>query len=131
MLTSLLQYSQYSTVFFLIILAHFSENWGFLSLSPIGAANLFSLVFGRNLDAHDSSPHQALNSALTDVYSAPQCLQGLSCYVDTIYLTIFATFLAILLSIWAGYRDRLKIAASRKTRLAGRSEVIWQDEEVG
>ena len=113
-----------------ILSAHFSENWGYLSLSPIGAGNLFSLVFGRNLDAHRTSPtHNALlNPPPVHVYSAPQCLLGLNCYLDTIYITMLATFLAILLSIWAGYRDRLKIAMSRKTKLAGRSEVIWQDE---
>jgi len=110
---------------------HFSENWGYLSLSPIGAGYLFSLVFGRNLDAHDSSPnHDALNSALSHVYSAPQCLEGLNCYVTTIYLTMLATFFAILLSMWAGYRDTLKIAASEKARLSSTSEVIWQDEEA-
>lgn len=31
---------------------HFSENWGFLSLSPLLGGNLFSIAFGRNLDAH-------------------------------------------------------------------------------
>ena len=100
-----------------ILSAHFSENWGYLSLSPIGAGNLFSLIFGRNLDAHRSSPtHDALlNPSPVHVYSAPQCLLGLNCYLDTIYITMLATFLAILLSIWAGYRDRLKIAMSRKT----------------
>ena len=56
-------------------------------------------------------------------------LLGLNCYLEAIYLTMFATFLAILLSIWAGYRDALKIAMSRGTKLAGRSEVIWQDED--
>lgn len=33
--------------------AHFSENWGFLSLSPLVGGNLFSIVFGRNLNAHE------------------------------------------------------------------------------
>jgi len=96
------------------------------------AGNLFSLVFGRNLDAHGSSSAyegRALNPPL--IYSTPQCLQGPSCYVDTIYLTMLATFLCILLSIWAGYRDRLKIAMSHKTKLANRSEAVWQDEEEG
>ncbi|EDQ98764.1 uncharacterized protein LACBIDRAFT_192361 [Laccaria bicolor S238N-H82] len=74
---------------------HFSENWGYLSLSPMAAGNLFSLVFGRNLDAHEASPSQ--------------CGQGLECYVATIYLTIGATFLSILLSLWAGWRDWRKI----------------------
>ena len=113
-----------------ILSAHFSENLGYLSLSPI-AGNVFSLIFGRNLDAHKSSQDHdnLLNPPSIHVYSVPQCLLGLNCYLDAIYLTMLATFLAILLSIWTGYRDTMKIEKSRKTTLAGRSEVIWQDEE--
>src|ERR1700678_1081973 len=99
----------------------------------MAAGNLFSLIFGRklNLDAHDSPPiHDALKSPLAHVYSAPRYLEGIHCYVDSIYLTMLATFLAILLSVWAGYRDRLKIA-SCNTKIAGRSEVVWQDKEGG
>ena len=117
---------------------HFSENLGFLFVSPIVAGNLFSLLFGRNLDAHRSSPpnpthnHPHNPPPLLHVYTtAPQCLLGLNCYRNTIYLTMFATFLAILLAIWAGYRDWLKIAILRKTELVDtRSDLIWQDEEV-
>ena len=109
--------------------AHFSENWGYLCLSPIVAGNLFSIVFGRNLDAHDGS--HTSNAPLADGYSAPQCLQGLNCYVDTIYLTMLATFLCVLLSIWAGYRDRVKIATSRKILSSSRIELNGLDEEVG
>ena len=105
--------------------AHFSENWGYLALSPMVAGNLFSLVFGRNLDAHDSTRHVVPNPP--QVYS-PQCLLGLRCYLDSIYLTMIATFLAVLLSIWAGYRDRQKIAVLRKSIPPSGSEVIWQDE---
>ncbi|KAF8147204.1 major facilitator superfamily domain-containing protein [Crassisporium funariophilum] len=106
---------------------HFSENWGYLSMSPMAAGNLFSVIFGRNLDAHDAAPpHHARSAA--DIVSAPQCLQGLACYVDTIYLTIAATFVSLLLSIWAGYRDRQKIAASYRTKVS-RREVIWEDDE--
>ena len=117
--------------------AHFSENLGYLFLSPLVGGNLFSLLFGRNLDAHRSPtppttpppPHDT-SLALLDhrsppsppppvqVYdSTPQCLLGINCYRDTLYLTMFATFLAILLSIWAGYRDRQKITMLRKTKL--------------
>ena len=117
----------------ILLSAHFSENLGYLLLSPIVAGNLFSILFGRNLDAHRNSPAHLNSPPRLHVYynSAPQCLLGLNCYVDTIYLTMLATFLAILLSIWAGYRDRLKIAKLRKTELAGRSEAIYRDEEVG
>jgi hypothetical protein len=110
--------------------AHFSENWGYLSMSPIVAGNLFSLVFGRNLDAHDGSSVKSsvIRSA---VAAAPQCLEGLECYVNTIYLTSGATFLSVLLSIWAGYRDREKIAASRlRKRYLRRSTIQdWEREE--
>ncbi|KAF8189660.1 major facilitator superfamily domain-containing protein [Pholiota molesta] len=109
---------------------HFSENWGYLSMSPIVAGNLFSLVFGRNLDAHDGSSVKSsvIRSA---VAAAPQCLEGLECYVNTIYLTSGATFLSVLLSIWAGYRDREKIAASRlRKRYLRRSTIQdWEREE--
>ena len=50
-------------------------------------------------------------------------LLDLNCYLEAIYLTMIATFSAILLSIWAGYRDTLKIAMSRRTKLAGRSNL--------
>ena len=107
-----------------ILSAHFSENWGYLSLSPMGAGNLFSLLFGRNLDAHSPPVHNTLvNTPPIHVYSAPQCMLGLDCYLDTIHITMLATFLAILLSIWAGYRDRLKIAMLRKAKLAAGLEV--------
>ena len=99
--------------------AHFSENLGYLFLSPLVGGNLFSLLFGRNLDAHRSTPSHdvLLDRPPLHVYSAPQCLLGLNCYRDTLYLTMLATFLAILLSIWAGYRDRQKITMLRKTKL--------------
>lgn len=67
---------------------HFSENWGYLSLSPMAAGNLFSLVFGRNLDAHEASPSQLSGTFLPEVSAEPRCGQGLECYVATIYLTI-------------------------------------------
>ncbi|KAF8905752.1 major facilitator superfamily domain-containing protein [Gymnopilus junonius] len=104
---------------------HFSENWGYLSMSPIIAGNLFSLIFGHNLDAHDGSEPATGATVIT----APQCLQGLECYVNTIYLTTAATFLAMLLSIWAGLRDRRKIAASRRMmKISTRTEAAWEDD---
>ncbi|KJA16098.1 hypothetical protein HYPSUDRAFT_47749 [Hypholoma sublateritium FD-334 SS-4] len=108
---------------------HFSENWGYLSMSPMAAGNFFSLIFGRNLDAHD--PGTTDDALLTRVAaSAPQCLEGIECYVDTIYLTAGATFLSMLLSIWAGYRDRQKIAAARHQRRLRRSVSTWEEHEV-
>ena len=108
--------------------AHFFENLGYIYLLSV-ASRLFPLVFGRNLDAHDGTrDHDALNPPFTHVYSPPQCLLGLKCYSDAIYFTMVTTLLAILLSIYACYRDRLKIAMACKTKLAGACEVIRQDE---
>lgn len=76
--------------------------------------NLFSLVFGRRRDLgkHDgtnTNGHPLIAKAAP--LAAPQCLLSLECYVDTVYLTAGTTFLSMLLSVSAGYRDRRKIAA--------------------
>ncbi|KAJ7125293.1 major facilitator superfamily domain-containing protein [Mycena epipterygia] len=99
-------------------LLHFSENWGYLSLSPLAGGNLFSIAFGRNLDAHEPGESTAANVA-------HQCLEGRSCYVATLGLTAIACFVAILLSALAAWRERSKLKAAS----AGRSRVVWEDTE--
>ena len=82
-------------------------------MSLLTGGNLFSLAFGRNLDAHsEQSQISSPNSESEPV----QCLQGLDCYVHGIYFTIGATFLSILLCIWAGYREKQKNSISRTSR---------------
>ena len=84
-------------------------------MSLLAGGNLFSLAFGRNLDAHSKHP-------LSSPTSEPvQCTEGLSCYVDGIYLTLGATFLSILLCVWAGYREKQKnlISHSRSKLIGG------------
>ncbi|KAK2459401.1 hypothetical protein APHAL10511_008588 [Amanita phalloides] len=83
---------------------HFSENWGYLTLAPMVAGNILSIMFGRNLDAHESESHLAS--------APPRCVVGRECYVDTVYVTVGACFLSILLSLWACWRDREKIKAA-------------------
>jgi len=91
-------------------LPHFSENWGYICISPVFSANLLSFLFGQTLDAHgDRFVKERLLSA-SRAYVPASCLQGRDCYVDAIYLTIGATFLSLLLSLWAGYRDSWKVA---------------------
>ncbi|KAG6840959.1 hypothetical protein C0991_003019 [Blastosporella zonata] len=108
---------------------HFSENWGYLSASPIVAGNLFSVVFGHNLDAHDSSPSDTalLASGAATTTLTGTCKLGRECYVDALYLTMGACFLSILLSVWAGWRDRKKLAVGAAMARQNRaSEVIWE-----
>ncbi|KAF7331089.1 NmrA domain-containing protein [Mycena venus] len=100
-------------------LSHFSENWGYLSLSPLVGGNLFSIAFGRNLDAHE--PGESTAAATVERFVAHQCLEGRSCYVATLGLTGTACFAAILLSGLAAWRERRKIIAAT----AARPRVVW------
>ncbi|KAG6816234.1 hypothetical protein H0H87_007561 [Tephrocybe sp. NHM501043] len=114
--------------------AHFSENWGYLSASPIVAGNLFSVVFGNNLDAHDSAPSTNGTSLNASTRAATMftgsCTLGRKCYVDALYLTTAATFSCILLSVWAGLRDRKKLAVgAAMTRQSRVSEMLGEDTD--
>lgn len=120
--------------------AHFSENWGFVSLSPMLGSNVFSLAFGRNLDAHapHSAPAQsaspsALSERMADIArraglpSSTQCLEGRACYRDSLKLTIGACCVALLLAMYSGWRDR-----RRQVRVAFKvddADVVWEEEE--
>ncbi|KAF9067639.1 major facilitator superfamily domain-containing protein [Rhodocollybia butyracea] len=103
-------------------LPHFSENWGYLSLSPLIGANIFSLAFGRNIDAHQRTDTGYMPPPAK--IPARQCLEGLACYVDSIYLTIGACTCAIALSIWTAWRDRRKQAEAGRVGGYSRLEVI-------
>ena len=73
-------------------------------MSILVGGNVFSYVFGRNLDAHDR-PLLSQPPSIDPV----QCLEGLDCYVAAIYLTLSATFVAMVLCFWAGYREKQRI----------------------
>jgi hypothetical protein len=110
--------------------AHFSQNWGFLCISPVIAGNLFSLAFGSNLDAHSRTPEDVAplkRGGLPISDDDRQCLEGRLCYSESITLTIVACLVAFGLSVVAGYRDH------RKRSEAGlghaRREVMWEGEE--
>ncbi|KAJ7470410.1 major facilitator superfamily domain-containing protein [Mycena latifolia] len=107
-------------------LSHFSENWGFLSLSPLVGGNLFSIAFGRNLDSHEPGESTAAAAAAVAArVAAHQCLEGRSCYVATLGLTGTACFAAILLSALAAWRERRKLMAAS----AARPRVVWENTE--
>lgn len=78
--------------------------------------NLFSVAFGRNLDAHDRKADSAPPQTPMDIslLAAPACAEGRLCYVDTLYITAAACACALGLSVWAGFRDRRKLRAAAK-----------------
>ncbi|KAF7368354.1 NmrA domain-containing protein [Mycena venus] len=114
------------TANFLPPAVHFSENWGFLALSPLVGGNLFSIAFGRNLDAHEQGESTAdAAAAAVARATAHQCLEGRSCYVATLGLTGTACFASIFLSALAAWRERRKLMAAT----AARVRIVWEDIE--
>ena len=103
--------------------AHFSENWGYLCVSPVIASSVFALAFGRISDAHEGHlDRESMHSPRSG--PATQCMQGKECYVAALYLTAGACFVPLLLSVWAALRDRRNIRDGMEARL-GR-EVGWE-----
>ena len=70
-----------------------SQNWGFMTLSPIIFGNIFNIFYGRVYDQHSR----------TDPSGHLECLIGRLCYTDAYWLTFAASTAAmamILGSIW-------------------------------
>ena len=109
-------------------IAHFSENWGTLSLAPMIGGNLFSIMFGRNLDAHASSGNDAVLAARAGLPTATECWDGKECYIASLYISLSACLLALVLSVLAGWRDKRKLAARGKTHAHAREEVVWENQ---
>ena len=97
---------------------HFSQNYGFLSLSPVLAGNIFNLMFGRIYDSHvprdDSSHHlRSIARYAQDVFrtaaSAPTpeahegkhhlCMEGEECYRQVFEITVVGCMVAVGFSI--------------------------------
>ncbi|KIK22462.1 hypothetical protein PISMIDRAFT_102428 [Pisolithus microcarpus 441] len=78
-------------------LAHLSENWGYVSLAPLIGGNIFSIMFGRNLDAHTPRGEEENTSH--------NCLMGRECYVSSLKITLVVCMITLALSTWAAIRD--------------------------
>lgn len=110
-------------------LTHFSENWGYVSLSPMVGGNLFSLAFGRNLDAHNPPAEDGDSAAALVTRGLPageQCFAGKSCYVASLYLTIFACMLGFGLSVYSALKDRRRMKIVKPEEY---QEIIWEEED--
>ena len=103
-------------------------------MAPAISGNLFSLAFGRNLDAHASKPsarslstqHSVVESHLSARGGIPSelvCNLGRDCYIDSLKITTFACIAALGLSLFAVYRDRRRTKATRV-----RKEVVWDTD---
>jgi len=76
-------------------MAHFGQNLGLVSVSPIFAGNIFSVIFGRVFDAHSSHGEYGMH-----------CFEGARCYSASLYVTALACFCALALAFLASKRDQ-------------------------
>lgn len=83
---------------------------GYVSFSPMLGGNLFSLMFGRYLDAH-ALMQDARAVAARELPSEHQCFDGKTCYVGSLQVTLVACVASLGLSWWAGVRDGQKVRA--------------------
>jgi hypothetical protein len=109
-----------------LCIAHFSENWGIISVFPVLGGNLFSIAFGRNLDAHETTPESSMLSRALPSLSPHRCLSGRECYDQVLYLNVSACVVALCLSVWAGRRDWLELQA-RDQRAEQINTIEWED----
>ncbi|KAF9493728.1 MFS general substrate transporter [Pleurotus eryngii] len=97
-------------------LAHFSENFGFATLSPIFTGYLFSIAFGKTLDLHELPPELGQDGGVGNSSSSHpsilhppaerhRCLEGSACYAEAFTVTILACLVALALSVWMSWRD--------------------------
>lgn len=78
-----------------------SQNWGFMTLSPVISSNIFNLFYGSVFDAH----------SIIDKDGASSCVDGLECYWAAYLVTLAACGLGFVVTLWVIWHQH-------KTRLA-------------
>ncbi|SPO20744.1 uncharacterized protein UTRI_00220 [Ustilago trichophora] len=93
---------------------HFSQNYGFVSLSPVVAGNVFNLLFGRIYDSHVPISNSGDETAIIKVvletlkkggedtdHSVKRhlCMDGEECYRQVFVVTSIGCGVAMLLSL--------------------------------
>ena len=68
-----------------------SQNWGWMTLSPIISGNIFNLIYGSIYDHH----------SIIGEDDHRQCVEGLQCYSAAYWMTFGASFLGVLISLWS------------------------------
>ncbi|KAL4075470.1 major facilitator superfamily domain-containing protein [Scleroderma citrinum] len=98
-------------------LAHLSENSGWTSIAPLVGGNVFSIMLGRDLDAHTATQVSDISTEVRRILTAlsglmprampseHQCIVGRECYISSLRVTLVACVVALGLSTWAGIRD--------------------------
>ncbi|KAI1170480.1 MFS general substrate transporter [Nemania sp. FL0916] len=67
-----------------------SQNWGFMTLSPVLSSNVFNLFYGLVLDAH----------SVVEADGKRRCEDGIECYRAAYVVTLSACGLGLAVTLW-------------------------------
>ncbi|KAK1755975.1 major facilitator superfamily domain-containing protein [Echria macrotheca] len=67
-----------------------SQNWGFMTLSPVISGNIFNLFYGTVFDSH----------SVVDDNGDRSCPDGLDCYRNAYFVTLGACGLGFITTLW-------------------------------
>jgi MFS family permease len=67
-----------------------SQNWGFMTLSPVISGNIFNLFYGIVFDSH----------SVVDENDERSCPDGLDCYRNAYVVTLVACVLGLASCLW-------------------------------
>ncbi|KAI1377555.1 MFS general substrate transporter [Hypoxylon crocopeplum] len=73
-----------------------SQNWGFMTLSPVISSNIFNLFYGSVFDAH----------SIVDKDGVSSCADGLQCYWAAYVVTLGACGLGLIVTLWVIWHQR-------------------------
>ncbi|KAI1120884.1 MFS general substrate transporter [Nemania abortiva] len=83
-----------------------SQNWGFMTLSPVISSNIFNLFYGLVLDAH----------SVVEADGKRRCEEGIECYRSAYAVTLSACGLGLGVTLWVIWhqaRMRLRETAGK------------------
>ena len=83
-----------------------SQNWGWMTLSPVISGNVFNLLYGRIYDYH---------SVIKNGRRA--CPDGIECYRTAYWVTFGASLAGMLISLWSIRHDNVIKSRRRKAEL--------------
>ncbi|KAI0111826.1 MFS general substrate transporter [Daldinia grandis] len=80
-----------------------SQNWGFMTLSPVISSNIFNLFYGSVFDSH----------SIIDKNGASSCVDGLECYWAAYLVTLAACGLGFVVTLWViWHQHKARLAES-------------------
>lgn len=73
-----------------------TQNWGFMTLSPVISGNVFNLCYGSIFDSH-STPIDGGDR---------ECTEGLTCYRSAYGITFVSSIIGVCLIFWTMSHER-------------------------